>query len=411
MAWTQTCVMDERTRFIMDLLDGTYCMTELCIDYGISRKSGYKWLRRYEQGGFAALQDLSRAAHSHPHEMSRQVKEAILAVKSRFGKWGAPKIRNRLERMHPEWDRYPAISTIGLFLQRQGLTCSRRRRRKATPSEQPLTSGRYSNQVWSADFKGHFKTGNGCRCNPLTISDYASRYLLCCRHLDHTSYENVKMRFERTFREYGMPEVIRTDNGTPFASSGLAGLSRLSYWWIRIGIYPERIEPAHPEQNGRHERMHKTLKDHTARPPAHSLAQQQKLFNEFCVEYNDQRPHEALAMRTPSECYRSSSRQFPSRLPQLSYPDYMQVRKVRDHGDIQYLGRRLFTTESLGGEYVGIEQIDEDMSLMWYCDYLLGQLDHRTWRIGPAKSRDSAPQLAAELSEPKPQKVLPMSSA
>ena len=411
MPWTETCIMEQRARFVMDVLDSTYSISELCSSYGISRKTGYKWLRRFEHGGFEALHDHSRAPRSHPHETSRKVKEAIMAVKKRFSTWGAAKIRSRLERTHPDWDRYPAISTIGLFLQKQGLTCSRRRgRRKATPSELPLTSGRYSNQVWCADFKGHFRTGNGSRCNPLTISDHASRYLLCCRHLDHMSYEPTKMHFERTFRKYGMPEVIRTDNGAPFASVGLAGLSRLSYWWIRIGIYPERIEPGHPEQNGRHERMHKTLKGHTARPPAKTIVQQQRRFNNFRAEYNDYRPHEALAMRTPAECYRSSPRQFPSRLPHVSYPDHMQVRRVRNHGDIRYLGRRLFTTESLGGQYIGIEQTDENRSFLWYCGYLLGQLDHRTWRIGPAKTRCSAPQLAAELSSPKPLKVLPMSS-
>ena len=387
MPWKETCVMEERVKFIMEVLDGTYCMVELCDYYGISRKTGYKWLDRYRQGGIEAIHNRSRKPHSHPHEMSRQVKVSILAIKKRFSKWGAPKIRNRLERVHPTWSGYPAISTIGLFLRKQGLTHPRKRRRKATPTELPLTSGHYSNQVWCADFKGHFKTGGGSRCNPLTISDHASRYLLCCRHMDHMSYELVKMRFERTFREYGLPEVIRTDNGTPFSSRGLGGLSRLSYWWIRLGIHPERIKPGHPEQNGRHERMHRTLKFHTANPPAKTLAQQQRWFNRFCVEYNEYRPHEALEMRTPSECYSSSPREFPSRLSQVWYPDHMQVKRVRNHGDIRYLGRRLFTTESLGSEYVGIEQAEEDISLLWYCDYLLGRIDHRKWQISAVKSQ------------------------
>ena len=387
MPWTETCVMEERLKFIMEVLDNTYSMAELCNYYGISRKTGYKWLERYRQEGIEALCNCSRAPHSHPHEISCQVKDSILAIKKRFPKWGAPKIRARLERIHPRWNSYPAISTIGLFLRKQGLTCPRKRRRKATPTELPLTSGRYSNQVWCVDFKGHFKTGNGGRCNPLTVSDHASRYLLCCRHLDRMSYELVKMRLERVFREYGLPEVIRTDNGTPFSSRGLGGLSRLSYWWIRLGIHPERIEPGHPEQNGRHERMHKTLKDNTARPPAKTLTQQQRRFNEFCAEYNEHRPHEALEMRTPSECYCSSKREFPSRLPQVSYPVHLQIRRVHPHGDIRYLGKRLFVTESLRWKYVGIEQTDEDISLLWYCGYLLGQIDHRKWQISPAKSQ------------------------
>jgi transposase InsO family protein len=401
--------MDERTKFIIDVLDGTYSMAELCDYYHISRKTGYKWLDRYRQGGIKALSDRSRAPHSHPNEISRQVKEAILAIKCRFPKWGAPKIRARLEREHSNWDSYPAISTIGLFLSNQNLTCPRRKRRKATPTELPLTSGHYINQVWCADFKGHFKTADGSRCNPLTISDYASRYLLCCRHVDKMSYELAKMRFERVFREYGLPEFIRTDNGTPFSSRGLGGLSRLSYWWIRLGIYPERIEPGHPEQNGRHERIHKTLKYHTAKPPAKDLKEQQRRFNEFCIEYNEHRPHEALEMRSPSQCYRPSQRQFPSRLPKINYPDHMQVRRVFSHGDIYYLGKHLFTTESLGGEYVGIERVDEDISRLWYCDYLLGLIELRKWRIMPSRSR-SLSCAAAQLSDYKALKVLPMSS-
>ncbi len=387
MSWTETCVMEERVKFIMEVLEGTYCMTELCNYYQISRKTGYKWLDRYQQGGIEALQNRSRKPHSHPHEISHQVKVSILTIKKRFPKWGAPKIRSRLERIHPIWGSYPAISTIGLFLHKQGLTCPRKRRRRATATELPLTSGRYSNQVWCADFKGHFKTGDGSRCNPLTISDHASRYLLCCRHLDRMSYELVRMRFEHVFREYGLPEVIRTDNGAPFASRGLGGLSRLSYWWIRLGIHPERIEPGHPEQNGRHERMHKTLKAHTAKPAAKTLAQQQRRFNEFCVEYNEHRPHEALEMRTPSQCYSSSKREFTSRLSQISYPDHMQIRRIYPHGDIQYLGKRLFVTESLCAEYVGVERIDEDVSLLWYCSYLLGRIDHLKWQIEPVKSQ------------------------
>jgi len=402
--------MEERVKFIMDVLDNNYDMTELCNYYGISRKTGYKWFDRYHQGGIEALCNRSRAPHNHPNEISRRVKQSILAVKKRFPKWGAPKIRSRLERIHPVWDSYPAISTIGLFLHKQGLTCRHKRRRKATPTELPLTSGRYSNQVWCADFKGHFKTADRSRCNPLTISDHASRYLLCCRHLVRMSYELVKMRFERVFREYGLPEVIRTDNGTPFSSRGLGGLSRLSYWWIRLGIYPERIEPGHPEQNGRHERMHKTLKDYTARPAAKTIARQQKRFDEFCVEYNEHRPHEALEMRTPSQCYSQSPRSFPSRLPQLIYPEDMLVRRVHNHGDILYFGRRLFLTESLRDEVIGIEQVSEDVSRLWYCDYLLGRIDHRNWRILPAKSRPLIWAVNCPDKQHKYEKVLPMSS-
>jgi len=412
--------MEERIKFVMEVLDSTYTMAELSRYYNISRKTGYKWLSRYQQFGIKALSDLSRAPHNHPNAISPQIQQAMLSIKKEFPRWGAPKIRNCLERTYPDWKHYPAISTIGLFLHKQGLTVHRKRRRRATPTESPLTKGIRSNDVWCADFKGHFKTADGCRCNPLTISDHSSRYLLCCHHLDRTrqgeglavalvSYELVKMRFERVFRKYGLPDVIRTDNGSPFASRGIGGLSRLSYWWIRLGIYPERIEPGHPEQNGRHERMHKTLKDHTARPPAKTLTQQQKRFNEFCAEYNEHRPHEALEMRTPAECYCGSNREFPSRLSQLIYPEDMLVRRVHNHGDILYFGRRLFLTESLRGEDVGIEQLSEDVSRLWYSDYLLGEIDHRRWQIAPAKSR-SLICAYAQISDYKPGKVLPMSS-
>jgi len=409
MPWSETCVMEQKVKFIIELLENSYNMTELCNHYGISRKTGYKWFERYHIGGIDALHDISRKPHNHPYEISQEVKDLILSIKRRFPKWGAPKIRNRLERKYPKWQHYPAISTIGLFLHKQGLTVHRRRHRKASPTEQPLTNGSYSNQVWCADFKGHFYTQDRSRCNPLTISDHASRYLLCCRHLERMSYELVKMWFERVFRQYGLPEVIRTDNGSPFASRGLGGLSRLSYWWIRLGIHPERIKPGHPEQNGCHERMHKTLKSHTALLPAKTIAAQQRRFDEFCVEYNEYRPHEALSMCTPFECYKRSVREFPSRLPPLSYPDNMQVRHVRSHGDILYLGKRLFTTESLSGEYVGIERVEDDKSMLWYCNYPLGEIDHRSWQIKAIKSRPLI-SAAAEISECNPLKVLPMSS-
>ncbi len=387
MPWIETCVMEERIKFVMSVLEGNYSMSELCSYYSISRKTGYKWLDRYRQGGIRDLCNRSRAPINHPHAMSAQVKDSILVIKKSFPKWGARKIKTRLERVHSGWSYYPAVSTIGLFLHKQGLTCSSKRHQKCTPSEFPLTDGQYSNHVWCADFKGHFKTGNGRRCNPLTISDHCSRYLLCCHHLDRMSYDLTKRQFKRIFREYGLPEVIRTDNGTPFASLGLGGLSRLSYWWIRLGIHPERIEPGHPEQNGRHERMHKTLKAHTSNPPANNIRHQQNLFDDFRLEYNKDRPHEALEMDTPAEHYSSSRRPYPSGLPEIGYPDHMHVTRVQMHGDILLKSRRIFVSQSLQGEYVGLEQIDDDMSLLWYCDYLLGQIDHVEWKIRPVKNQ------------------------
>lgn len=385
MSWLETCVMEQRIQFIMAVLDGTYSMHELCCRHGISRKTGYKWLSRYLEGGIEALTDHSRAPHRHPHEIMVSVKQAILAVKERFPGWGAPKIRIRLERDYPEWDHYPAVSTIGLFLHHQHLTGRRKRHHRASPTALPLTQGHCVNQVWCADFKGHFKTADGSRCNPLTISDHASRYLLCCRHVDPMRYDPVRACFERVFRQYGLPEVIRTDNGSPFASVGLGGLSRLSYWWIRLGIYPERIEPGHPEQNGRHERMHKTLKADTVTSPAKTLAAQQARFNAFQKDYNEERPHEALQMRTPSECYYRSPREYPSRLPPVTYPDRMRVRRVKSSGEIKLDNKWLYIAQSLAGELVGIEPFEEECCRLWYCNYLLGQIDPRHWRIMSTK--------------------------
>ncbi len=406
MPWTETCIMDERVKFISEVLKGNYSMSELCRSFGISRKTGYKWRARYRHEGSSGLCDRSRAPHNHPDALSKEIREAILSTKLRFCYWGPAKIRVWLEQEHPDWPSYPAVSTIGEHLKRNGLVRSRKRRRRASPTESPLTTGNNCNDVWCADFKGDFLTGDGKRCYPLTISDHISRYLLCCHHLDRMSYSLVRMQFERVFREYGLPLVIRTDNGSPFSSRGLCGLSRLSYWWIRLGIHPERIKPGHPDQNGRHERMHKTLKDQTAKPPAANLHAQQQRFDSFSVEFNDYRPHESLDMKTPASCHNVSDRRLPARLPDICYPSFWTVRRVRDHGDVHYLGKRLFVTESLGDEYIGIERIDEDESRLWYCNYELGILDHRQWTILPAACR----ALGAGVITPAPKAPKPSKS-
>jgi putative transposase len=402
--------MEQRIQFIMAVLDDTYSMYELCHRYGISRKTGYKWLSRYLDGGLEALSDRSRAPHRHPHEIVGSIKQAILAVKERFSRWGAPKIRIRLERDYPDWDHYPAVSTIGLFLQHQHLTRRHKRRHRASPTVLPLTQGHSVNQVWCADFKGHFKTADGHQCNPLTISDHASRYLFCCRHVDQMRCDPVKRCFEHVFRQYGLPEVIRTDNGSPFASVGLGGLSRLSYWWIRLGIYPERIAPGHPEQNGRHERMHKTLKADTATSPAKTLSAQQARFNAFRKDYNEERPHEALQMRTPSDCYYRSPREYPSHLPPVTYPDTMRVRRVKSSGEIKLDNKLLYVAQSLAGELVGIEPFEEECSQLWYCNYLLGRIDHRQGRIMPTKPTSFVGPVNRTTDEHNCEKVSPMSS-
>ena len=409
MAWLETHVMDERIKFISEVLTGDYTMMELCAAYYISRKTGYKWLGRYAARGAAGLYDLSRAPHHHPHAISEVITSAILSVKQDHPHWGPPKIDYMLRKTSPHWSRYPAISTIGLVLKREGLVCRRKRCRRASPTQPPLTCGVLPNDVWTVDFKGHFATGDGRRCNPLTLSDHRSRYLLCCRHLDRMSHDAVKMQCERVFREFGLPLVIRSDNGTPFSSHSLCGLSRLSVWWIRLGIHPERIEPARPDQNGRHERMHLTLKQYTASPPAATLDLQQKCFDAFITEYNDVRPHEALGMQPPALLYDASPRTFPCRLPEADYDSAMCVRKVKLSGEILLGGRALFLSESLGGEYVGLEPIADDRSRLWYCHYQVGELDHRRWKI---KQAIQCPLFAEVNPCPahKSIKVLPMSS-
>jgi putative transposase len=408
MAWQETRVVDSRMMFVVEVLKGDSSMLELCESFGVSRKTGYKWLERYAAEGPAGLEDRSRAPHNHPHALSEDVKEAILAAKRRFCHWGPLKIGHWLRKEQRDWQHHPAASTIGVFLKSEGMVRTRRRRGRPSPTERPLTPGNNANDVWCTDFKGHFQTGDGRRCNPLTITDQFSRYLICCHHLDKMSCNGVREHFKRAFREYGLPLVIRTDNGTPFASYGLGGLTKLSAWWVRLGIHPERIEPAKPQQNGRHERMHRTLKDYTATPPAQGLRRQQRRFDLFSREYNEYRPHEAIGMRTPASLYTGSVRQLPPRLGEIAYPDGMTLRKVSDHGGISYRGRRLFITEGLAEEWIGIERIDEDASRLWYCNYELGRLDHRKWQIEQAVyyplSAGASPCTAHNS-----QKVLPMS--
>jgi len=385
MAWKETDVVDSRMMFISEIIKGDSSMAQLCDDFGISRKTGYKWLGRYKEYGPGGLEDHSRAPHHHIQAMSDETRSAILSIKNRFPYWGAVKIDHRLRRDYPGLGHYPCISTISLFLKQHGLVISRKRVLRATPTQSPLTRGKNANDVWCADFKGHFKTGDGKRCNPLTMSDDVSRYLLCCRHVEKTTHDLVKMQFARVFREFGLPLVIRTDNGHPFASHGLCGLSRLSVWWIRLGIHPERIEAGKPQQNGRHERIHLTLKTQTAEPAASSIELQQRRFDEFMQEYNYERPHESLKMKTPAEIYSGSSRRMPGKLGPVEYAYGFAVRKVGLRGEIFLGGKALFLSEALIGEYIGLEQIEENKSRLWFCDYMLGTLDHESRRVKPVK--------------------------
>ena len=353
MPWRMRSVMEERYQFVKDSKRYLGHFTELCAQYGISTKTGYKWIARYEFGGIAGLQDRSRAPNNHPNQIDLKIRESILKARRAHATWGPKKLRILLQKTDPT-RLWPSVSTIGEVIKRSGLSVRRKYRRRATPSIQPFGNCNESNQVWCADYKGWFKTLDGMRCDPLTITDGFSRYLLRCQIVDSIGYEDARGVFEAVFREYGLPTAIRTDNGTPFASSGLAGLSRLSVWWIRLGIVPERIKPGKPQQNGRHERMHLTLKNETARPPAQNRRAQQGRFDDFRQEYNHVRPHESLEMKEPDSLYQPSLRRYPDRLADLEYDSEFEVRRVGSNGEFKWKGHKIFLSEILQGECIGL---------------------------------------------------------
>lgn len=374
MPWRATCPMDERTQFLAACLVGDEAMSVLCRRFGVSRKTGHKWLARYRTEGPPGLAERSHAPHRQPHAMPSHLVEAIIALRGQHSHWGPRKLRAWLQQRRP--GRWPAASTIGVVLQRAGLTVPRRGRRWARPAA-PCTRAADANEVWAADFKGWFRTGDGQRCEPLTISDLYSRYLLRCQVVAAPRVERVQPLFEATFREYGLPRVIRTDNGSPFAALTVAGLSRLAVWWIRLGIRPERIAPGHPEQNAEHERLHRTLKQETAQPPRPSLPAQQRAFDRFRRLYNEERPHEALAQQPPATRYAPSPRPYPERVPSVEYPDTYVVRRAHPNGDIKWRGRRVRISQSLAGEPVGLEEIADGCWRVWFGPVELGCLDAR----------------------------------
>ncbi|HTS09164.1 MAG TPA: IS481 family transposase [Candidatus Eisenbacteria bacterium] len=383
MAWRASSVMDERMRFVLEVEQGEDSMSELCRMYGVSRETGYVWLRRYREAEVEGLRDLGRAPLRHPNQTPEGIEQAVLELRRAHMKWGPRKLKRILEQQQPR-QRWPAASTIGEMIAREGLVIARKRRRRVPPYTEPFASADEPNRVWCADFKGWFRSGDGTRIDPLTVSDAHSRYLLRCQAVEKTDTERVQAVFEAAFREYGMPEAIRSDNGAPFASRALCGLSRLSVWWMKLGIRPERIEAGHPEQNGRHERMHRTLKQETAMPPERNRRAQQRAFDRFRQEYNQLRPHEALAMQTPEQVYVASGREFPSRIPTFEYPSAMQVRKVRDRGAICWRGNgHVFLTEVLIGEHVGLLQLDDRYWRVYFMQLPIACLDSYNFRMLP----------------------------
>lgn len=374
MPWKETCAMDERVRFMGEWLGRSERMVDLCRYYGISRKTGYKWVRRYEELGVVGLEEMSRAPLQHPNAVSEEMVGRVVQARKVYPRWGPKKLRAWLEKESPE-EEWPSVSTFGNILRRRGLVSQRRRRRRVQPYGEPFSRDMKPNDVWCADFKGWFMTGDGSRCNPLTVTDGLSRYIIRCEGLESTDIASVRPVFAGAFREYGLPAVIRTEDGHPFASVGYGGLSRLSVWWVKLGILPERIAPGRPEQNGRHERMHRTLKEETAAPPAATLGLQQKAFDEFRRMYNEGRPHEALGQKTPGEIYRPSEREYREKPPEVEYPDRFVVRRVRRNGEIKWKGEKIFLSEVLVGEPVGFKQVDDRYWRVYFGPLAIAWLD------------------------------------
>ena len=376
MPWLETEPMKERMRFIVELESGLYSMTELCGRYRISRKTGYKWAARYCWEGVEGLRDRSRAPKRCPQQTPEPLVEALLALRRKHPRWGPRKLLAYLKKRQPR-KAWPARSTAGDILRRHGLVTPRRRQRRIrAPRAAPLEP-QAPNDLWSVDFKGQFRLGTRELCYPLTMADGLSRYLLWCRGLPSTAGAGVEPVMERAFRDYGMPLAILSDNGSPFASTALGRLSRLSLWWIKLGIQPLQIAPGHPEQNGRHERMHRTLKEETARPPKATWRAQQRAFGCFRREYNDERPHEALEDRTPAELYGPSCRAYPRHVPEVEYPGHYEVRRVRRKGEIKWQGQLLFVSVVLAGEPVGLEETDDGIWSLHFGPLLLARFDER----------------------------------
>jgi putative transposase len=389
--WKDATPMEQRLQFVLRWLEHETSMAELCRQFGVSRQTGYELVARYHAEGVDGLKAHSRAPRQHPNAIVDAVCDAVLRAKARHPNWGPKKLQPLADEPEAIRQRWPVASTRGAILARAGLTLPRRPgHRHVPPRTQPFGQISQANDTWCADFKGWFRTADGVRCDPLTISDAHSRVLLRCQALHHGIHERyVRPVFEATFREYGLPLHLRTDNGSPFAHVGVGGLSRLAVWWIKLGILPERIDPGRPSQNGRHERLHRTLKAATAQPPAATIRAQQQRFDAFRAEYNAERPHEALGQQPPLAYYTASLRTYPRRLEEPLYPEAAQVRRVRHNGEIRWSQGTIYVSYLLDGEPVGIYDTAEGW-LVRYGPLELGLLD-------PANSRLRLPQRRPSL--------------
>ena len=398
MPWKECQIVQERLRFIARLLDGEK-MAGLCREFGISRKTGYKIYNRYKDCGIDGLTDRSRRPYRHANQLPMQIEKLIVNLKKEYPHWGAPKIRERLRRVYPDV-HCPAISTVHAVLDRNGLV-KRRKRRRYKAQGTALSRATAPNELWCADYKGEFMLTDRRYCFPLTVTDFASRYLITCDALSTTKEVYAFSVFERAFKDFGLPTAIRTDNGIPFACpNSLFGLSKLSVWWLRLGISAgvniERIKPGHPEQNGRHERMHLTLKTEATRPASENFLQQQVRFDEFIERYNQERPHQALDMKVPADLYTSSPRPYKG-LGDLDYPFHDWTATVTTCGRICYKRRKINLSTVFAGQKVGVKQVSDRIWLVSFMQYDLGYFDHETCRLEP-------------IENPFSPRVLPMSS-
>jgi len=376
MPWEATTVIDQRARFVLDynkrVRTGETTMSTLCAEHGVSRKTGYKMVARQEEGGWPGLRDHSRAPLSGKHWVNPETVAAVLDVRVEFPEWGAKKIVAYLRDIEPD-QQWPAASVAHEWIKRAGMVMSHPRARRfqhpGRPSSAPIER---PNQQWSTDFKGHFRTSNRRYCYPLTVADSFSRYIIGCEALRANSFDLAWPVFEKLFRSFGLPEAILSDNGTPFSSNSVKRLSKLSVRWMRLGIEPRLIEPGKPQQNGRLERMHRTLKQVACAKPSANCRRQQSQFDTFVERFNHLRPHEALGQTPPVRSYVPSPRQYPKRLPQMEYPDRFEVRRVRSSGEIKWKGQWFFLSEALVGELVAFESIDDQCSIIRFGGLELG---------------------------------------
>lgn len=372
MPWQEIRVEKQRLLMVQDYGEGM-SISELSEIYGVSRKTVYKWLERYDEQGLAGLIELSRRPHHSPNQVSAEMEAAIVAARHRW-RWGPEKLRIKLCQQNSQV-LWPAVSTIAAVLKAKGLVVSRHNRPRVPVQRPPYIAADRPNDVWNIDYKGWFRCGDGTRVDPLTMSDGCSRYLLRCQHVERIGYELTQPVFDAAFREFGLPWAIHSDNGPPFASVAPGGLSRLSIWFVKLGIVVERSRPGCPQDNGRHERMHRTLKAATAKPPQPTVRLQQRAFHVFQREYNEERPHESLDNKTPQSCYQASPRRYPRRVPQLEYGDDMETRIISQQGSLKWNGERTFISEIFAHETLGVKAIDERWMELYFGPVRLGWFD------------------------------------